>query len=165
MIFNCIPKLSHAHNWRVISGRVPKATKDRVARAQDGAIFGQGLIAGRQGRGAEFAVDFVGIGVGQQLIEQLVGAVELEDLIGGQEWRQAFLPVVVATFDLAFGLGCWGVTEIDAVEVEGSPQLGEGVGVVGVEEGVVVHVEGQGQAVGLEDGDRKSKWASRVSLE
>ena len=29
--------------------------------------------------------------------------------------------------------------------------MGEGVGVVGVEEGVVVHVEGQGQAVGLED--------------
>jgi hypothetical protein len=40
---------------------------------------------------------------------------------------------------------------LDAVEVEGLAQLGEGVGVVGVKEGVVVHVEGQGQAVGLED--------------
>ena len=89
--------------------------------------------------------------MGQQLCEQLVGAGQFEDLIGGQEGRQAFLPVVVATFDFAFGLGCWGVTEIDAVEVQGGPQLGEGVGVVGVEEGVVVHVEGQGQAVGLED--------------
>ena len=29
--------------------------------------------------------------------------------------------------------------------------MGEGVGVVGVEEGVVVHIKGQGQAVGLED--------------
>jgi len=36
---------------------------------------------------------------------------------------------------------------LDAVEVEGRAELGERVGVVGVEEGVEVHIQGQGQAV------------------
>ena len=90
------------------------------------------------------------VGVGKQLVEQVVGAAEFEDLVGGQEWGQAFLPVVVAAFDFAFGLGGGGVAQGDAVEVEGGAQLGEGIWVVGIEEGVVVHIEGQGQAVGLE---------------
>ena len=60
------------------------------------------------------------------------------------------MPVVVAAFDFAFGLGRGGVEEFDAVEVEGRAELGEGVGVVGVEEGMEVHIEGEGQAVGLE---------------
>ena len=34
-------------------------------------------------------------------------------------------------------------------------ELGEGVGVVSVEEGVVVHVKSQGQAVGLEDAGKE----------
>jgi hypothetical protein len=45
----------------------------------------------------------------------------------------------------------WGVEESDAVEAECRAELGEGVGVVSVEEGVGVHIDGQGQAVGLED--------------
>jgi hypothetical protein len=65
------------------------------------------------------------------------------------------LPVVVAAFDFAFGLGRWGVAKLDAVKVEGRPELGESVGVVGVEEGVVVHIQGQGQAVGLEDAGKE----------
>jgi hypothetical protein len=56
----------------------------------------------------------------------------------------------VAAFAFAFGLGGGGVAELDAVEVEGGAKLGESSGVVGVEEGVEVHVESQGQAVGLE---------------
>jgi len=65
------------------------------------------------------------------------------------------LPVVVAAFDFAFGLRRWGIKQLDAVAVEGRPKLGEGVGVVGVEEGVVVHIKGQGQAVGLEDAGKE----------
>ena len=91
----------------------------------------------------------------QELVEQAVGAFEFEDLIGGQEGREAFLPVVVTAFDFAFGLRGRGVAQRDAVEVEGLTELGEGVGVVGVEEGVVVHVKGQGQAVGLEGARQK----------
>jgi len=117
----------------------------------DRAVFGEGLLMGDVGCLAEFAVDFVGVGMGDELVEQLVGPDQFHDLVGGQEWDQAFLPVVVTAFDFAFGLGRRRIKELDAVEVEGRPQLGEGVGVVGVEEGVEVHVEGQGQAVGLED--------------
>ena len=117
----------------------------------DRAVFGEGLLVGGVGCLAEFAVDFVLVGVGDELVEQLVGPDQFNDLVSGQEGDQAFLPVVVAAFDFAFGLGRGRIKELDAVAVEGRPQLGEGVGVVGVEEGVEVHIQGQGQAVGLED--------------
>jgi len=117
----------------------------------DGAFLGAGLPLGGVGCLAQFAMDFVLVGVGNELVEQLVGPGQFDDALGGQERDQAFLPVVVASFDFAFGLGRWGVAQFDAVEVEGLAQLGEGVRVVGVEEGVEVHGEGQGQAVGLKD--------------
>lgn len=100
---------------------------------------------------AEFAVDFVLVGVRHELVEQLVGPDQFHDVVSGQERDKSFLPVVMAAFDFAFGLGRRGIEQLDAVEVEGRPKLGEGVGVVGVEEGVEVHIKGQRQAVGLED--------------
>ena len=60
------------------------------------------------------------------------------------------MPVVMTTFDFALGLRGGGEAQGDAVKVERGTQLGESVGVMGVEEGVVVDIEGQGQAVGLE---------------
>jgi hypothetical protein len=69
----------------------------------------------------------------------------------GEEWDEAFLPVVVAAFDFAFGLRGWGVKEFDAVEVKCRAELGESVWVMSVEEGVVVHIKGEREAVGLED--------------
>jgi len=122
---------------------------------EDGTFFREGLLLGGGGCLAEFAVDFVLVGMGPELVEQTVGPFEFTDLVGDQEWREAFLPVVVAAFDFAFGLGRWGIAQLDAVEVEGRAQLGEGVRVVGVEEGMVVHIQGQGQAVGLEDTGEK----------
>jgi hypothetical protein len=123
--------------------------------ADDGAWCGKGLLLGRVRGLAQFAVEFMLVGVRQELIEQLIGAGDLDDAVGRQEWDQAFLPVVVAAFDLAFGLGRGRVEQFDAVEVEGLAELGEGLGVVGVEEGVVVHVERQGQAVVLEDAGKE----------
>jgi hypothetical protein len=99
----------------------------------------------------QFTVDLVVVGVREELIEQVVGAGEFDDEVGRQERDQSFLPVIVAALDLAFGLGRGGVAEFDAVEVEGLSELGESLGIVGVEEGVVVHIEGQGQAVSLKD--------------
>jgi len=61
------------------------------------------------------------------------------------------LPVVMAAFDFAFGLGSWGIEQFDPVEVEGLAELGERVWIMGVEEGMEVDIEGQGQAVVLED--------------
>ena len=120
-------------------------------RAELGAVFCEGLRACGVGSRAEFAVDFVGVGVGEELVEEGVGGFEGEDVIGGEQWWEALLPVVVAAFDFAFGLGSGGVAQGDAIEVEGFAELGEGVRSVGEEEGVVVHVEGEREAVGEED--------------
>jgi len=122
---------------------------------EDGTFFGEGLLVGGVGCLAEFAVDFVLVGVGDELVEQMVRPDQFNDVVGGQERDKAFLPVVVPAFDFTFGLRGWGIEELDVVEVERRPQLGEGVGVVGVEEGVVVHIQGQGQAVGLEDAGKE----------
>ena len=119
-------------------------------RSQDRAFVGDGLGASGVRSGAQFAMDFVLVGVDQELVEQAVGPDEFADLISGQERWEAFLPVVMAALDFAFGLGRGRIEQFDAVEVEGLAQLSEGVGVVGVEEGVKVHVEGQRQSVDLE---------------
>jgi hypothetical protein len=124
-------------------------------RTDHGSFFGEGLLVGGVGRLAEFAVDFVLVGVRDELVEEVVGPDQFHDVVGGQEGNEAFLPVVVAAFDFAFGLRGGGVEEFDVVEVEGRAELGEGVGVVGIEEGVVVHIKGQGQAVGLENTGEK----------
>jgi len=118
---------------------------------QDGAFIGEGLSLGGVGSGAKLAVDFMLIGVREKLVKQAVGAFEFEDAIGGEQWWEALLPVVMAAFDFAFGLRGWGVAEVDAVEVEGLTELGEGIGIMGVKEGMEVHIESQGQAVGFED--------------
>jgi hypothetical protein len=100
---------------------------------------------------AQFTVDFMPVGVREKLVQAAVGLAEFADVLGGQAGHAAFLPIVVAAFDFAFGLERWGIEELDAIAVEGLAPLGEGVRIVGVEEGVVVHVEDQRQAVGLED--------------
>lgn len=118
--------------------------------SQDRAFVREGLGARGVRGGAQFAMDFVLVGVAQELVEQAVGPDEFADLIGGQERGEAFLPVVMAALDFAFGLGRGRIKQFDAVEVKGLAQLGKGVGVVGVEEGVKVHVESQRQSVRLE---------------
>jgi len=104
----------------------------------------EGLLACGVRGGAQLAVDFMLVDVGQELIEEAVGPFEFQDIICGQEGRQAFLPEVVAAFDFAFGLRGGSIAQGHAIEVEGGAQLGQGVGVVGVEEGMVVHVKDQG---------------------
>lgn len=81
--------------------------------------------------------------------------VRFADALGGEQGDQAFLPVVVAAFDFAFGLGRGGVEQLDAIKVEGLAELGEGLGIVRVKERVIVHVERQRQAVGLKDAGEK----------
>jgi hypothetical protein len=73
------------------------------------------LFSGGVWGGAQFAMDFVLVGVGQELVKQAVGPCEFADLIGCQEWREAFLPVVMAALDFAFGLGRWGIEEFEIV--------------------------------------------------
>jgi hypothetical protein len=74
--------------------------------------LGEGLLLGWQRGLAGFAVDFMLVGVGDELIEQVVGPGQFEDVVGGQQGDEAFLPVVVAAFDFAFGLRRWGVEKL-----------------------------------------------------
>ena len=80
----------------------------------DGAFFCEGLLVGGVGCLAEFAVNFVLIGVGQEWVEELVGPDQFGAVVGRQERDEAFLPVVVAAFDFAFGL--WGVRLLIGVQ-------------------------------------------------
>lgn len=94
-------------------------------------------------------MDFVSVDVREQLIQEVVGTVEFNDAICGQQRRETFLPVVVTAFDFTFGLGRGSVAEGNAVEVECRAELGEGLWRMSKKEGVVVHVECQGQAMGF----------------
>ena len=108
---------------------------------QDGAFVGDGLLPGGVGGGAQFTVDFVCVDMWQELIQQLVGPVEFQDAIRRQQGRETFLPVIVAAFDFAFGLGRWGIAQGDAIEVQGGPKLGEGIGRLGEEKGMIIHIQ------------------------
>ena len=124
----------------------PRTRRDR---SQDGVLIGEGLLPGGVWGGAQFAVDFVLIDMRQELIQELVGPVEFHDAVGGEQGWKTFLPIIMTAFDFAFGLWGWGITERDAIEVQGGAELGEGFGRVGEEKGVIIHIEGQGQTMGL----------------
>jgi hypothetical protein len=87
------------------------------------------------------------VGVIEELVEEDVGCGEFADVVSGQDVREAFLPVIMAAFDFAFGLGSWGEEEFDAIEVESGAELGESVWIVSVEEGVKIDIKGQRQSV------------------
>lgn len=74
------------------------------------------------------------------------------------------MPIVMAAFDFTLGLGCWGEPEGDAVEVQGRAQLGQRVGRVGEENGVIIDVECQRQAVGLEGAGEKVEMCQQVFM-
>lgn len=81
--------------------------------------------------------------VGQERVSRL----GCGDGFGGEEGRQAALPVLVLAFDFALGLRGACVAQRDAVKVQSLPQLGEGVGALGKEQAVTIDVEFQRQAV------------------
>ena len=72
--------------------QAPDKGPPRTSRGgtEDGTFFGEGLGFGGMRCGAEFAVDFVLIDVGEELIEQTVGPLEFEDVIGGEKWWEPF---------------------------------------------------------------------------
>ena len=96
---------------------------------EHGAFFGKGLFPCGVRGGVQCAVDFVLIGVGEELVEQVVSPVQFEDAVGHQERGQSFLPVIMAALNLAFGLGRGGVEQGHAVEVQRGTELGKESGV------------------------------------
>lgn len=114
---------------------------------EDGAFIFLGGVPGLLRFHFEFAMEFVPVAMVAQVGEVGVGRCEVGDVFAGEVGGETVLPEVVFAFDFAFGLGGGGVAEGDAVEVEGRSELGEGVGGVGEEEGMEVHIEFEGQAV------------------
>ena len=130
--------------------------------SQDRVFVGEGLLPGGLWGGAQFAVDFVLIDMGEELIQELVGPFEFRDAVSGQQGRETFLPVIVAAFDFAFGLGCGRIAEGDVIEVQGGTELGEGIGSMGEEKGVIIHIKGQREPVGLERAGQKVQMGEQV---
>ncbi len=119
-------------------------------RTQDRAFFSQSLVACHLGSHAQLAVDLMGIGVGQELVEQAVGSVEVSDVFGGEQRREPALIIEMTAFNFTLGLGGWGIAQRHPVEVKGRAQLSERVGSMGEEQGMVVDVQSQGQALRAE---------------
>ena len=100
----------------------------------------------------EFAMDFVLVAMKAQGAHLEVGVFQVGDLLAGEEGGEAVLPELMFAFDFAFGLRCGGVAKAHAVDAEGCAELGEGVGDMGEEEGMEVHIEFQRQAAFAEGG-------------
>lgn len=122
---------------------------------EHGAFFLAGLVPGGFRRRADFAMDLMGVGVCEQLLQQSIGLFEVDNFFSGKESRQPILEVMVAAFDFTFGLRGWGKAQGHAVEVEGRTELREGLRGVGKKEGVIVNVESQGQTVRAESAVQK----------
>ena len=58
--------------------------------ADHGALFGAGWLVGGVGCLAEFAMDFVLVGVGDELVEQMVGPDQFHDVVGGYSKRRHY---------------------------------------------------------------------------
>ncbi len=82
-----------------------------------------------------------------QFFEQIVGFRESGYLLRGKERWEAFLPEVVRALDFAFGLRSRGVTQRDFVKAQGAAELGQSLWLTGKEEGMVIDVEGQREAM------------------
>ena len=117
---------------------------------EDGAFFPAGAIPGDLRGGADLPVLLVGVVVRAELVDPAVGLGEGGDVLRGEERRKALLPEVVGALDLALGLRSGRVAQGDLVKAEGGAELGEGVRGMGEEEGVVVDVEGERQALSEE---------------
>jgi hypothetical protein len=92
-------------------------------------------------------MDFLRVVMVAKFFEQFVGLREGGDLLGGKDRRETFLPEIVRSLNFAFGLRSWSVTQRDLVKAQGTAELCESVWLAGKEEGVVVDVEGQREAV------------------
>ena len=130
--------------------------------AQGGALILESEVPCGLRGGTQFAMALFLIVVEAEIFEQGVGFREGGDVLGSEERREAFLPEVVGALDLAFGLRCGRVTQGDVVEAQGGADLGESLWLAGKEEGVVVDVESQREAVGEEGGGEKVEMGREV---
>ena len=101
----------------------PGAARDGT---QDAAFLFMSTVPGLLGFHLKFAVSFVLVAMEAQVLDMGVGLIDVRDLFTGEVSGQALLPEKVTAFDFALGLWGWGVTEADAIEVQGLAELGQG---------------------------------------
>ena len=130
----------------------PDIRPPRAARgwAEDGAFFFFGQLPSLLGDHAQLAVDFLGVAMEPQIVNVGVGLIEFGNLFAGEIGREAALPELVLALDFSLCLGRWGIKEADVVELERRAELGEGLGILGEENGVIIHVDLQRASVGQE---------------
>ena len=121
-------------------------------RTQDGALFILGEFPGLLRGHAQFAMGFVGVAMESQSVDVGVGVFDLSDVFAGEIGREPALPELVFALDFSLGLGRWGIKETNVIELEGRAELGERIGILGEEHGVIIDVDLQRSAVDQEGG-------------
>jgi len=96
---------------------------------------------------AQFAVDFLGVVMETEKVDEGIGAGDARDVLCGKKRRETFLPEEMETLDLAFGLRGRSITQGHAIKSEGGSELGKGLRHRGEKEAVIIDIEGQRQAV------------------
>ena len=115
--------------------------------AQHRAALVDGQLMGAERGHAQFAMDFLGVVMDTEKVDEGIGEGDARDVFCGEKSRETFLPEEVETLDLALGLRGGSITQGHAIKSEGGPELGEGLRHRGEEEAVIIDVEGQRQAV------------------
>jgi len=95
---------------------------------------------------------FVDVAMESQSVDVRVGGLDLRDLFAGEIGREPALPELMLTLDFALGLRRWSIKEADVVELERPAELGQRVGILREEDGVIIDVDLQRSAVDQEGG-------------
>ena len=89
----------------------------------------------------------MGVAMESQSVDMRIGQFEFGDVFAGEIGRETALPELVFPLDFPFGLGCWSIQEANVVKFERRPELGEGFGIFGKKDGVVIDVYLEGASV------------------
>lgn len=140
--------------------RSPKAPNIRPpgaarGRPQDGALLLLGDVPGGLGGEFEFAMGLLSVAMESQGVDVRVGFMDFSDVLACEIGWKALLPELVFPFDFALGLRGWGITETNVVEGESRAQLGQSVGSLGEEHGVIIDVELEGPSVSKKGGRKE----------
>lgn len=108
---------------------------------QDGAFFLLGEIPGPLRGQAQFAMDFMDVAMEPQSVDMGVGGFDLGDLFAGEIGWEPALPELVFALDFSLGLGCWRIKEAYVVKLERPAELGERLGILREEHGVIIDVD------------------------
>ena len=126
-------------------------------RAQGGALFFFGVGPSAEWGLAQFTMHFMGVMMGAQGVNVLVGFWKVRNFFTGETGGQAALPELVFALDFTFGLRGGSVAQADVVEPERPAQLGQSLRSVSEKDTVVIDVKLQGASVGAKGGGQEVK--------